>query len=135
MWTLGIGGLRRGWYAPWQLIALIAVLSAIGAVQLWLWLGQRELGWVGRDWRALGIPLWRSFAFWQWTASAALLGVFGYFAWAKTVRRSLDGLAQRGVASGGETGVPASVVTLLHGRARAGIWLRRACVNPETPRA
>ncbi len=83
MWALGIGGLRGGWYARWQLNALIALLFAIGAMQLWLWLGQRELGWVGRDWRALGIPLWRSFAFWQWTAFAALPGVFGYFAWAR----------------------------------------------------
>jgi hypothetical protein len=83
MWILGIGGLRRGWYAPWQLITLVGLLFAIGAVQLWLWLGQRELGWVGRDWRTLGIPMWRSFAFWQWTASVALLCVFGYFAWAR----------------------------------------------------
>jgi hypothetical protein len=89
MWTLGIGGLRRDWYARWQLVTLIALLFAIGAVQLWLWLGQRELGWVGRDWRAMGIPPWRSFAFWQWTAFGAMLCVFGYFAWMKpTLRRS-----------------------------------------------
>jgi hypothetical protein len=43
-------------------------LLAIGITQLWLYLDQRDLGWVDTSWRAMGIPLWLSFAFWQWLA-------------------------------------------------------------------
>lgn len=43
-------------------------LLAIGITQFWLYLAQRDLGWVGTNWRQLGTPLWFSFAFWQWLA-------------------------------------------------------------------
>jgi hypothetical protein len=59
---------------------LLLHFTLLGAMLIFLWLGQRELGWVGRDWRALGIPLWRSFAFWQWLACVSILGAFACFA-------------------------------------------------------
>ncbi len=43
-------------------------LVAIGITQFWLYLDQRDLGWVDTRWREMGIPLWLSFAFWQWLA-------------------------------------------------------------------
>jgi hypothetical protein len=43
-------------------------LLAIGITQFWLYLEQRELGWVDASWREMGIPIWLSFAFWQWLA-------------------------------------------------------------------
>ncbi len=43
-------------------------LVAIGITQFWLYLDQRDLGWVDTSWREMGIPLWLSFAFWQWLA-------------------------------------------------------------------
>lgn len=43
-------------------------LLAIGITQLWLYLYQRDIGWVDVSWREMGIPLWLSFAFWQWLA-------------------------------------------------------------------
>lgn len=43
-------------------------LLAIGITQFWLYLEQRNLGWVDTSWREMGIPLWLSFAFWQWLA-------------------------------------------------------------------
>lgn len=43
-------------------------LVAIGLSQLWLFLAQREIGWLNTDWRELGVPVWLSFAFWQWLA-------------------------------------------------------------------
>ena len=43
-------------------------LLAIGGTQLWLYLYQRDLGWVDTSWREMGIPLYLSFAFWQWVA-------------------------------------------------------------------
>ena len=43
-------------------------LIAIGITQFRLYIDQRDLGWVDISWREMGIPLWLSFAFWQWLA-------------------------------------------------------------------
>ena len=56
----------------WTACIIAGPLIAIGASQLFLYLDQRDLGWVDRSWRDMGIPLWLSFAFWQWIASAAI---------------------------------------------------------------
>jgi len=59
--------LRQRMYAfPALLVA--TPLLAIGITQFWLYLDQRNLGWVGASWREMGISLWMSFAFWQWLA-------------------------------------------------------------------
>ena len=47
-------------------------LLAIGITQFWLYVDQRDLGWVDTGWRAMGIPVWFSFAFWQWLSIASL---------------------------------------------------------------
>ena len=47
-------------------------LLAIGITQFWLYFDQRDLGWVDTSWREMGIPLWLSFAFWQWLAIGGL---------------------------------------------------------------
>jgi len=57
---------QRVYVLPVLLVA--SPLLAIGITQLWLYLYQRELGWVDTSWREMGIPLWLSFAFWQWLA-------------------------------------------------------------------
>ena len=59
---------------------VVSPLLAIGITQLWLYLAQRDLGWVGPDWREMGIPLWLSFAFWQWLAIAFLWAGLGLLA-------------------------------------------------------
>ena len=43
-------------------------LVAIGISQLWIYYSQREIGWLNSAWREMGIPVWLSFAFWQWLA-------------------------------------------------------------------
>jgi len=59
--------LRKKIFAlPFLLVA--SPLLAIGITQFWLYLDQRDLGWVDTSWREMGIPLWLSFAFWQWLA-------------------------------------------------------------------
>ena len=59
--------LRQKIYAlPVLLVA--SPLLAIGITEFWLYLDQRELGWVDTSWRERGIPIWLSFAFWQWLA-------------------------------------------------------------------
>lgn len=60
---------RRAWLGA---LIVGAPLLAIGITQLALYLDQRDLGWVDHGWRAMGIPVWLSFAFWQWLAVALL---------------------------------------------------------------
>ena len=47
-------------------------LMAVGIILFWLYLVQRDLGWVDTSWRELGVPFWSSFAFWQWLTIAFL---------------------------------------------------------------
>lgn len=63
---------RRDPSNRWTASIIAGPLIAIGASQLSLYLDQRDLGWVDRSWRDMDIPLWLSFAFWQWLASAAI---------------------------------------------------------------
>jgi hypothetical protein len=56
----------------WPALLVVLPLCAVGASQLALYFDQRELGWVNTGWRELGVPLWLSFAFWQWLAIAFL---------------------------------------------------------------
>ncbi len=62
----------------WPTLFAIGPLVAIGLSQLGLYLDQRDLGWVDTSWREMGVPLWLSFAFWQWLATAALWASFGH---------------------------------------------------------
>jgi len=80
--------LRRSIYAfPALLVA--SPLLATGITQFWLYLDQRDLGWVDTSWREMGIPLWLSFAFWQWLAIGFLwlgLGLLWFTPLTKTGR-------------------------------------------------
>jgi uncharacterized membrane protein YhaH (DUF805 family) len=69
---LHVQRVRDGGAARWPALAVVVPLVAVGASQLALYVGQHDLGWVNTAWRELGIPLWYSFAFWQWLAVAAL---------------------------------------------------------------
>jgi len=66
---------QRLYVVPALLVA--SPLLAIGITQLWLYLEQRDLGWVGPDWREMGVPVWFSFAFWQWLAIGFLWAGLG----------------------------------------------------------
>jgi hypothetical protein len=68
--VLGLYARRLRESASFLLPALLVVLPlcAVGASQLALYFGQRDLGWVDTAWREMGIPFWLSFAFWQWMA-------------------------------------------------------------------
>ncbi|MDQ8181453.1 hypothetical protein [Pelagicoccus sp. SDUM812005] len=63
---------RRAGATRWVSAVVVGPLLAIGLSQLALYLDQRDLGWVDAGWREMGIPIWYSFAFWQWLASGAL---------------------------------------------------------------
>lgn len=60
-----------------QAIFAASALPVIGMAssQAYLFFNRRELGWVGPHWAKLGIPLYLSFAFWEWLAC---LSIFFY---------------------------------------------------------
>jgi len=58
---------RQRIYA-FPVLMIATPLLAIGVTQFWLYLDQRDLGWVDTSWREMGIPFWLSLAFWQWLA-------------------------------------------------------------------
>lgn len=58
--------LKKNGIFPLLLIA--GVLVPVGIIGLSIYIEQRDLGWVDTDWRMKGIPVWLSFAFWQWLA-------------------------------------------------------------------
>ena len=64
------------------LMFVVGPLVAIAITQFWLYLDQRDLGWVDTGWREMGIPLWLSFAFWQWLAIGFLWLGLGLLAFA-----------------------------------------------------
>jgi len=70
-------------------VLVVAIpLIGVGITQAWLYFEQRNLGWVDESWRAQGVPVWLSFAFWQWLAIGFLLAGVGLLVWANGSRRS-----------------------------------------------
>lgn len=56
----------------WRALAGMTPLVLVGLGSLALYVVQREVGWVKPNWRELGVPVWQSFAFWQWLMVVAL---------------------------------------------------------------
>ncbi len=52
----------------WPVTLVLLPLLAVGLTQVALYFDQRDLGWVDTAWREMGVPIWLSFAFWQWAA-------------------------------------------------------------------
>jgi len=48
-------------------------MTGIMLSQAWLFFDPNRPGWVSREWIALGIPFWLSFAFWEWLAFCGLV--------------------------------------------------------------
>jgi hypothetical protein len=80
---------QRLYTLPALLIA--SPLLAIGITQLWLYFEQRGLGWVRPNWREMGIPIWLSFAFWQWLAIGFLWAGLGLLVLAGSRKWSASG--------------------------------------------
>jgi hypothetical protein len=80
--------LRRRVVPWWTALVVALPLLAIGATQLYLYVAQHDLGWVDTDWRALGVPVWLSFAFWQWLATAILWAAIGQLAFSGEAQTS-----------------------------------------------
>jgi hypothetical protein len=82
-------------------LLVVVPLLAIGISQVALYFDQRDLGWVNTGWREMGIPLWLSFAFWQWLAVTVLgVGVGHLIATSGPGRRRVeDSFAARNLAA------------------------------------
>lgn len=78
---ISLSSLGREKRFPWSALLLAAPIVGIGLSQFALYLGQRDLGWVDQSWRELGVPLWQSFAFWQWQALGILWIATGILGW------------------------------------------------------
>ncbi len=77
---------RRRIYVVPTLLILVPLL-AVGLNQFWLYLAQRDVGWVHTDWKKLGVSLWFSFALWQWLAIGILLAGLGLLSFISTQER------------------------------------------------
>lgn len=75
---LNIQGIFRKTLNPLPLVCLLLPLAAIGISQLVLYFGKNDFGWVDSGWRARGVPVRLSFAFWQWLAVVTLWVNLGY---------------------------------------------------------
>jgi hypothetical protein len=64
---LGKAMLRQRIYA-FPAFMVVSPLLAIGITHFWLYLAQREIGWVDTSWKELGTPVLLSYAFWEWLA-------------------------------------------------------------------
>lgn len=73
-----------------RLPAALVILPVLGVgfAQFGLYIDQRDLGWVNTDWRAQGVPLWMSFAFWQWAAAGGLAAGLAVLVYAAKEPRS-----------------------------------------------
>lgn len=81
---LGLYGQRLRHGRAGSLI-VAAPLAAIIISQVVLYFDQRDLGWVDRDWRAMGVSVFLSFAFWQWLAIAFLWIGLGHLLWTSRI--------------------------------------------------
>jgi hypothetical protein len=70
--------LERRW-SVWALSALslisVGPILGTGLSQAYLYFIPNDFGWVGPHWAELGIPLYLSFAFWEWLT---VVGIFLY---------------------------------------------------------
>lgn len=69
--------IRRNKSNIFPVLLVVSPLVVIGLTQLWLYLVQHDIGWVDTIWREKGIPVWLSFAFWQWLAISLIWAGLG----------------------------------------------------------
>jgi hypothetical protein len=63
--------IKRGWTsAACSALSLFVLVPMAGAMisQAYLFFVPNDLGWVGPDWSERGVPVYLSFAFWEWLA-------------------------------------------------------------------
>lgn len=71
--------IRERQWPVWALSGLsvisIGPIVGTGLSQAWLYFVPNDFGWVGPDWAELGVPIYLSFAFWEWLTC---VGIFIY---------------------------------------------------------
>ncbi len=64
---------RPAWFGAGVFLLPAAPMTGAVLSQAWLFFDPNRPGWVSREWITLGIPLWLSFAFWEWLAVCGLV--------------------------------------------------------------
>jgi hypothetical protein len=76
VWLAALPGNRR-WYAAALAGAAVSPIALAALAQAYVSYALPQLPWVGLAWRARGVPVWLSFAFWEWVTCA----VFSAYMW------------------------------------------------------
>jgi hypothetical protein len=98
--------IRRGASIRPPLFVLVPLI-AVGTSQFALYFDQRDLGWVDTSWREMGVPVWMSFAFWQWLAVAVLGAGLGHLtATSGTVTKAPEAAERTEENAGGVQSAP-----------------------------
>jgi hypothetical protein len=71
----GGGSSRSKFYAVVIAGLVVVPIVLAGLAQLYVFYARPDLHWVGLSWRARGVPLYLSFAFWEWL-TVAILSVY-----------------------------------------------------------
>lgn len=64
---------RPAWFGASVFLLPAIPMTGVMLSQAWLFFDPNRPGWVSREWIALGIPVWLSFAFWEWLAVCGLV--------------------------------------------------------------
>ena len=64
---------RPAWFGASVFLLPAVPMTGVMLSQAWLFFDPNRPGWVSREWIALGIPVWLSFAFWEWLAVCGLV--------------------------------------------------------------
>lgn len=70
--TAASGSGRPRLYAAALAIGAVFPILVAGATEAYVFYGRPELHWVSLAWRARGVPVYLSFAFWEWVTCAVL---------------------------------------------------------------
>ena len=69
---IGSSSARSRWYAAVLVAAAMLPILLAGAAQAYVYLEVPDLPWVSLAWRARGVPVYISFAFWEWVTCVVL---------------------------------------------------------------
>jgi hypothetical protein len=64
---------RPAWFGAAVFLLPAVPMTGVMFSQAWLFFDPNRPGWVSREWIALGIPVWLSFAFWEWLSVCGLV--------------------------------------------------------------
>jgi hypothetical protein len=89
---------RRRWYASALLAAAVSPLVLASFAQAYVFFELPDLPWVNLSWRARGVPVYLSFAFWEWLTCAVLSAYMAVLCLARPGGRQPESLGRLSAA-------------------------------------